>query len=74
MEDDCPCCVEDAEVHCLGMKVDTAVVGLPFGVESHGSLLNGLSSTPRLPGDQVASGGAFISVTQLARDRAVPGR
>ncbi len=69
MEDHSPCCVEDAEVHCLGMKVDTAVVSVLFGVESHGSLLNGLSSTPRLPGDRVASGGAFISIKPLQRTR-----
>ncbi len=61
---------EDAEVHCLGATLDAVVVGVQFVVESHGFPPNGLSSTPRLPGNRVASGRAFMSIRPVQMDAA----
>jgi hypothetical protein len=39
LEDDAPFLVEDAEVHGLCMKIDSAVIFVLFGVEIHIGLL-----------------------------------
>ena len=42
MEHDFAGLVENAELHRFGVKVDTAVMGMLSGVESHGLLLKGI--------------------------------
>ena len=39
VEEDLAVLVENAEVHGFGVQIDSAVVGVRLGVESHGSLL-----------------------------------
>ncbi len=67
MEDNLARLVEDAEVHRFRVKIDTAVMGMLFGVESHGSLLNWGGVTPSLPSRWVGSGEAFISIKAMQR-------
>ncbi len=68
--DDLAVVVEDAEVHGLGVKIDSAVVGMGLGVESHGSLLElvGVCVQPAYSDRSRFEEGAWMRIMALNAD------